>query len=157
MSVHELEAEALKLTPSERADLAAKLLESLDRLSEEEIARVWAEEAKHRAREVDTDPSRLRPSDDVFAELDARLRWSQLDPFTNSRASSSLRRRSITSPRGQASVAASSVKWDASSSSLVLGLRRDDPSKESFAHGVSADSLIRWSIGAGPSNSLCSQ
>ena len=48
MSVDELEAEALKLDPQNRARLAEKLLASLEDLSEEETALLWAEEAARR-------------------------------------------------------------------------------------------------------------
>ena len=57
MSINELEAEALKLDPKARARLAGKLLESLEDLSEEENAKLWAEEAKRRDAEMDADPS----------------------------------------------------------------------------------------------------
>ena len=45
MSIDELETEALKLAPAARARLAEKLLESLETLSDEENAQLWAEEA----------------------------------------------------------------------------------------------------------------
>ena len=53
MSIDALEAEALKLDPSARARLAERLLESLETLSEEEDARLWAEEAERRGRAWD--------------------------------------------------------------------------------------------------------
>jgi hypothetical protein len=49
MSTDELETEALKLTPRERARLAERLLQSLENLSDEENARLWAEEADRRS------------------------------------------------------------------------------------------------------------
>jgi hypothetical protein len=48
MSIDEFEAEALKLAPGARARLAEKLRESLETLSEEESAQLWAEEAQRR-------------------------------------------------------------------------------------------------------------
>jgi hypothetical protein len=48
MSIDELEAEALKLAPAARARLAERLLESLETLSDEENARLWADEAQRR-------------------------------------------------------------------------------------------------------------
>lgn len=48
MRIDELEAEALKLAPAARARLAEKLLESLETLSDEENAQLWAEEAARR-------------------------------------------------------------------------------------------------------------
>ena len=48
MSVEEIEAQALQLDPKDRARLAAKLLASLETLSEQENDRLWAEEAERR-------------------------------------------------------------------------------------------------------------
>jgi hypothetical protein len=44
----EIEAEALKLDPPERARLARKLLESLEALSDAENERLWAERGERR-------------------------------------------------------------------------------------------------------------
>lgn len=65
MSTEELEVEALKLAPQERARLAAKLLESLENLSEDENARLWAEEAIRRDQAWDADPEMERPAGPV--------------------------------------------------------------------------------------------
>ena len=46
MSTEELEVEALKLAPEERARLAEKLLESLENLSDDDNAKLWADEAE---------------------------------------------------------------------------------------------------------------
>jgi hypothetical protein len=46
MSNEELEVEALKLAPRDRARLAERLLQSLENLSDEENERLWAEEAE---------------------------------------------------------------------------------------------------------------
>jgi putative addiction module component (TIGR02574 family) len=69
----DLEAEALKLPTAERARLAEILLESLDSLSDEENRRLWNEEAARRDAELDADPSRGRPAEDVFRDARARL------------------------------------------------------------------------------------
>jgi hypothetical protein len=74
MSLKELETEALKLDPKARARLAGKLLESLEDLSEEENARLWAEEAKRRDAEMDTDPDSGIAAADVFREARAKLK-----------------------------------------------------------------------------------
>lgn len=68
----DLEKEALKLSIGERAHLAEILLESLDTPSEEEHRRLWAEEAAQRDAELDADPSRGRPADEVFRDAYAR-------------------------------------------------------------------------------------
>ena len=48
MSSEEIETEALKLDPKARAQLAEKLLASLETLSDQENERVWADEAVRR-------------------------------------------------------------------------------------------------------------
>ena len=57
MSNEELEVEALKLTSRDRARLAEKLLESLEGLSDEENARLWADEALRRDQAWDAHPT----------------------------------------------------------------------------------------------------
>jgi putative addiction module component (TIGR02574 family) len=74
MSSEELETEALKLTPRERARLAERLLQSLENLSDEENPRLWAEEAERRDVAWDANPSIGRPADDVFRDARARLK-----------------------------------------------------------------------------------
>lgn len=74
MNLPDLEAEALKLPVVERARLAETLLESLEALSEDEHRHLWTEEARRRDAELDADPSRGRPAEDVFRDAQARLR-----------------------------------------------------------------------------------
>ena len=74
MSIDELEAEALKLDPRNRARLAEKLLASLEDLSKEENARLWAEEAARRDAEWDRTPDVARSADDVFRDARKRRR-----------------------------------------------------------------------------------
>lgn len=74
MSTEELETEALKLAPRERARLAERLLQSLENLSDEENARLWAEEADRRDRVWDASPSIGRPAADAFSDARARLK-----------------------------------------------------------------------------------
>ena len=71
MSIEELEAKALKLNPSARARLAERLLESLETLSEEENARLWAEEAERR--DMTWDAGQGRPASGVFGAARGRL------------------------------------------------------------------------------------
>jgi hypothetical protein len=73
MNIEELEAEVLKLNPLARAQLAAKLLQSLDALSEAENERLWAEEALRRHEELETGAATPRPAEEVFREARARL------------------------------------------------------------------------------------
>jgi putative addiction module component (TIGR02574 family) len=73
MSTEDLEAEALKLTPRERARLAERLLQSLENLSDEENAGLWAAEAERRDIAWDANPSIGGPADDVLRDARARL------------------------------------------------------------------------------------
>lgn len=74
MSTEELEVEALKLAPRDRARLAERLLQSLETLSDEENAKLWAEEAQRRDQAWDANPSSGRPADEVFRTARARLK-----------------------------------------------------------------------------------
>jgi hypothetical protein len=71
MSSEELESEALKLPVPERARLAALLLHSLEALSDEENAQLWAEEASRR--DELWDGGSARPAADVLRDARARL------------------------------------------------------------------------------------
>ena len=73
MSIDELEAEALKLDPKARARLAERLLESLENLSPEENAQIWAEEAQRRAQALDSGSLASRSADEVFLEAQSRI------------------------------------------------------------------------------------
>ncbi len=72
MSIDELEAEALKLKPEARARLAERLLDSLEDLSDEENARVWAEEAERRSAAWDANPGSDRAAEAVFRDAKSR-------------------------------------------------------------------------------------
>jgi hypothetical protein len=74
MTIDELKAEALRLNPGERAELASELLVSLDALSESEIEKLWLEEAVRRDAELDSGAARSISADEVFAAARARLR-----------------------------------------------------------------------------------
>ena len=74
MSSEEIEVEALKLAPNDRARLAEKLLQSLENLSDEENARLWAEEAERRNEAWDADPTIGRPAGDVFRTARTRIK-----------------------------------------------------------------------------------
>ncbi len=73
MSIDELESEAMKLDPKARARLAGKLLESLEALSEKENERLWAEEAKRRDSDSDSEQDGDRSADDVLRDARGRL------------------------------------------------------------------------------------
>jgi len=72
MTIQQVEAEALKLKPQARAELAEKLLKSLEDLSEDEIQRLWAAEAVRRDAEIDSGTASMRDAEDVFRDARAR-------------------------------------------------------------------------------------
>ena len=69
----ELEAAVLELDSHQRAELAQKLLRSLEDVSEEEIERLWLEEAVRRDAEFDTGTAKARDAEDVFRDALARF------------------------------------------------------------------------------------
>ena len=73
MTIEQVETEALKLEPKARAELAEKLLKSLDDLSQEEIERLWAEETVRRDAELDAGTASMRDAEDVFREARTRI------------------------------------------------------------------------------------
>jgi len=67
-----LEAEALKLTPDERAPLAQRLLASLD--EDAEIEDAWAAEIERRIAEVESGAVRVIPIAEALARVRAGLK-----------------------------------------------------------------------------------
>jgi hypothetical protein len=74
MDIDELEAEALKLDPKGRARLAEKLLASLEDLTDEENAQLWADEAARRDADIGQSPASARSAADVFRDTRARFK-----------------------------------------------------------------------------------
>ncbi len=74
MKLNQIEAEALNLSGEERAELAQKLLLSLDSPSEEEIAEDWLMEAQRRARELAEGIVQPVPAEEVRRKAQALLR-----------------------------------------------------------------------------------
>jgi putative addiction module component (TIGR02574 family) len=74
MTRDDLEKEALKLSPDERARLAQKLLLSLDELSETEVEEAWLVEAQRRARQIDRGEVQPTPSEEVMRKARALIR-----------------------------------------------------------------------------------
>jgi len=74
MNLKQIEGEALHLSEEERAELAQKLLISLDSPSENEISEAWLQEAQRRARELDEGTIQPISSDDVKRKAQALLR-----------------------------------------------------------------------------------
>ena len=74
MKFNQIEAESLNLSKEERAELAQKLLLSLDTPSEEEIAEDWLMEAQRRARDLDEDIVQPISAEEVRRKAQALLR-----------------------------------------------------------------------------------
>ena len=73
MNPTELVAEALKLNPRSRAEVASRLLESLEDLSDAEVEALWLEEAERRDLAVDQGELTSAPAAQVFAGIRSRL------------------------------------------------------------------------------------
>ncbi|MFH0825066.1 MAG: addiction module protein [Pseudomonadota bacterium] len=84
MSVEELQAEAMKLSPEARARLAHALLLSLDELSDADIEELWMDEAIRRDEEIDAGTTELRSADEVFRS--ARRCCRELHPTISYRS-----------------------------------------------------------------------
>lgn len=64
--LEEVMAIAMRLSLEERAQLAGKLLLSLDEPSESEVERLWLEEAERRLREFRKGKAKGIPAEEVF-------------------------------------------------------------------------------------------
>ena len=77
LPLKQLEAEALDLSAQERAQLAHRLILSLDEDVVEdpaEVERAWDDEIRSRLAEVEAGTAELIPAEQVFSELRARTR-----------------------------------------------------------------------------------
>ena len=70
--IKEIEEEALRLAPSERALLAEHLISSLDDMEDPEAERLWIEEAERRYLAYKEGKVKTKPAELVFQ--DARLK-----------------------------------------------------------------------------------
>lgn len=73
MNLEELAAEVMKLALEDRAQLASRLLLSLEEPSESEIERLWLEEAERRLREFREGRVQGIPGDQVFRRAIAEI------------------------------------------------------------------------------------
>ncbi len=64
--------EALSLPADERLNLIEKLLASLNLPVDEEIDRLWAEEAERRLSQIEAGEATLVPGEDVFSKIRAK-------------------------------------------------------------------------------------
>jgi putative addiction module component (TIGR02574 family) len=71
-NLNDLAAEALDLPLTERAELASRLLDSLDDLSDAENEQLWAQEGERRYAEFKAGNIEATPAEEVFARLRSR-------------------------------------------------------------------------------------
>jgi putative addiction module component (TIGR02574 family) len=69
-TLEQIQAQAMKLSVEERAELADRLWTSLAR--QDEIDRAWAEEIERRVRQLDAGEVEAIPEETVIAELRAK-------------------------------------------------------------------------------------
>jgi putative addiction module component (TIGR02574 family) len=77
LPLQRLETEAMQLSSRERAELASRLIASLEEdVTDDpaEVERAWGEEIARRVAELDAGTAELIPAEEVFAELRARPR-----------------------------------------------------------------------------------
>jgi hypothetical protein len=73
-SVAKLTKQALDLSESERAELAHRLLLSLEEVAEEGVVEAWDQEIATRVRRIKNCTAKGRRAEDVPGDLRARLR-----------------------------------------------------------------------------------
>jgi putative addiction module component (TIGR02574 family) len=72
LPVEVIEAEALGLSPAERARLIEKLISSLD--TDPEVEEAWAAEVERRHAEIESGTASLIPGPEALAKLKAEFR-----------------------------------------------------------------------------------
>ncbi len=72
-NVAKIIAEALDLTPKDRALVAELLLESLEVEPKGDLSPEWQEEVRKRCEEIDRGLVELRPAEEVFSRARAEL------------------------------------------------------------------------------------
>jgi putative addiction module component (TIGR02574 family) len=70
-------AEALQLPPEERADVAKRLIASLDGPEDEDVEAAWLAEVERRLQDVDRGTASAEPWDVVRERLATRLRTNR--------------------------------------------------------------------------------
>jgi putative addiction module component (TIGR02574 family) len=69
LTVDQLAVEAMQLPPASRAELAEKLVESLDFAESDEIQKLWVQEAIRRRDEVRSGKVKPIPGEEVLADV----------------------------------------------------------------------------------------
>ncbi len=77
LTLKQLEAEAMKLSPNERADLADRLWVSV--ASHEEVTAAWDTEIARRVADMDAGRTKWISMEEVMAELRARIKTVETD------------------------------------------------------------------------------
>jgi putative addiction module component (TIGR02574 family) len=72
-NVEKLFREASDLSEADRAELAGRLLDSLETERDEGVEAAWAEEVERRIRQIDSGEVKTIPWEEVRAKLHARL------------------------------------------------------------------------------------
>jgi len=76
-TLEQLKAEAMQLTPDERADLADLLWISV--ASQEEVAAAWEAEIARRIADMDAGRTKWNSMEEVMTELRARIKTAETD------------------------------------------------------------------------------
>ena len=75
--LEELNQELLSLPRKERADIALRLIRSLDEGIEEDVDAYWKDELVRRSRQIESGEVELIPADEVFKKARERLPRNQ--------------------------------------------------------------------------------
>lgn len=70
-TLQSIEAEALKLSPEERAELIERLIVSVE---PPPLSAAWQAEIERRVSDMDAGRTRFVPADEAFARIDEKLR-----------------------------------------------------------------------------------
>ncbi len=74
MSRNAVLAQALQLPPEERADVAKRLIASLDEPADQHVEAAWLAEVERRLQDVDRSTAKFEPWEVVRARIVTRLR-----------------------------------------------------------------------------------
>ncbi len=70
----EIEQEILQLNPKEKATLARNIIDDLDAVADENVDRLWLEEAQRRYKAYVAGETKAKPAQEVFDKARQRLR-----------------------------------------------------------------------------------
>lgn len=71
IQLQEMEKKAINLSPEERAELAHKLIASLEDTEDREVETAWDAEIERRVKEIKNGKAKGRPAEDILAEIRA--------------------------------------------------------------------------------------